>query len=65
MSDGFNGLGKREQQILSDIAARECNVETLVERKNDSLDFHDIGVCCLRDALAAAFAAGRAAGGAA
>jgi hypothetical protein len=33
-------------------------IETLETRRSDSLDFHDVAVWCLRDALEAAFNAG-------
>jgi hypothetical protein len=37
------------------------NIETLETRNSDGLDFHDVAVWAIRDALEAAFAAGRAA----
>jgi len=44
------------------IAQRYLNIETLETRKSDGLDFHDVAVWCLKDALEAAFEAGRKAG---
>lgn len=41
------------------IAAEVLGLETLEERKMDSLDFHELAVWQIRDALAAAFEAGR------
>lgn len=43
---------------LHDIA-RKVGFETLETRKSDSLDFHDVAVWTLRDALLAAYEAGR------
>jgi hypothetical protein len=44
--------------ILTLIAKKHLDIETLETRKSDSLDFHDVSVWCLRDALEAAFKAG-------
>ena len=51
----------REQldQILERIAQAELRIETLRERKSDSLDFHEISVWGLKRALKAAYDAGR------
>ena len=35
------------------------NIETLVERKSDGLDFHNVAVWSVKDALEAAYEAGR------
>ena len=43
---------------IRQIAARVLRVPTLEARNSDSLDFHEIGVWQLRDALAAAYDAG-------
>ncbi|MDP2431801.1 MAG: hypothetical protein Q8O33_07200 [Pseudomonadota bacterium] len=40
------------------IAQKHLHIDTLETRKSDSLDFHDVAVWCLRDALEAAFKAG-------
>ena len=37
------------------------NIETLETRNSDGLDFHDVAVWAIRDALEAAYAAGQAA----
>lgn len=44
--------------LLEKIAKDFLHIETLQTRNSDSLDFHDIGVGCLSDALNAAFEAG-------
>ncbi len=48
--------------LLEQIAKNHCFVETLETRHNDSLDFHDIAVWCLKSALEAAFEEGLASG---
>ena len=40
------------------IAKEHLNIETLEEQGLDSLDFHEVGVCSLKKALAAAYVAG-------
>ena len=45
--------------ILTDIAREHLSIETLETRNSDGLDFHDVSVCRVRDALAATYAAGR------
>jgi hypothetical protein len=47
------------QQILAQIAQKLLGIETLQERKSDSLDFHDLAVWSIDLALQAAFEAGR------
>ena len=44
--------------ILTLIAQKHLGIDTLQTRHSDSLDFHDVAVWCLRDALEAAFNAG-------
>lgn len=44
---------------VSKIAKDYLNVETLEKRNRDALDFHDCAVWSIRDALVAAFEAGR------
>lgn len=56
-------LEVRRDDTVSKIAAGILNIETLVERKRDCLDFHDVGVVSLKRALEAAFMAGYAAAG--
>ena len=46
------------EQLLTQIAQSKLGIETLETRKSDGLDFHDVAVWCLRDALEAAFSAG-------
>ena len=46
------------ENLLTQIAQSKLGIETLETRKSDSLDFHDVAVWCLRDALEAAFNAG-------
>ena len=43
------------------IARNILEIETLAERKSDSLDFHEVSVWGLRDALLAAYELGLAA----
>lgn len=45
-------------EIIEEVANKFLGIETLEERKRDSLDFHDIHVACLREALLEAFDAG-------
>jgi hypothetical protein len=44
--------------ILTLIAQKHLDIDTLETRKSDRLDFHDVSVWRLRDALEAAFNAG-------
>jgi len=51
----------RIEALLLAIAQKHIpSIETLEERKSDDLDFHDIAVWSLHDALKAAYEAGRA-----
>ena len=43
---------------LAEIARTHLGVETLETRNRDALDFHDLSVAALRDALLAAYQAG-------
>ena len=47
--------------LLADIAEKHLFIETLEERKSDSLDFHEVSVWGVKAALEAAYAAGLAA----
>ena len=48
--------------LLLEIARRHIpSIETLAARNSDALDFHDVAVWSLRNALADAYAAGQAA----
>ncbi len=44
--------------LLTQIAQRILRIETLESRHRDSLDFHEVSVLELRDALEAAYNAG-------
>ena len=48
--------------LFTRIAQKHLSIDTLETRHRDSLDFHDVGVWCVRDALQAAFEAGVAEG---
>ena len=48
-------------KIISEIATRILGLETLEARNRDSLDFHDLSVWSIKEALEAAFEAGLAA----
>jgi hypothetical protein len=47
-----------QKNLLTAIAHVHLGIETLETRNSDRLDFHDVGVGCLLDALNAAFEAG-------
>ena len=49
-------------QLLAQIAQEHLFIETLETRNHDRLDFHDVGVWCVKSALVAAYQAGLAAG---
>ena len=48
--------------LFARIAQTHLHIETRETRHRDSLDFHDVGVWCVRDALQAAYEAGVAEG---
>ncbi len=48
--------------IIREIAARVLGIETLETRNQDSLDFLDLAVWSIKEALEAAYEAGLAAG---
>ncbi len=50
-----------KEALFAKIAKQHFNIDTLETRKSDSLDFHDVAVWCVRDALEAAYEAGKAA----
>ena len=50
---------KQRQTLLTQIAQQHLKVETLETRHSDSLDFHDVAVWQIGEALEAAFEAGR------
>ena len=45
-------------EIILKIAKEHFHIETLEERKMDSLDFHEVSVGAMKDALIAAFKVG-------
>lgn len=45
-------------QLLTEIAKKHLNLETLETRNSDSLDFHDVAVWSLKEALQEAYEAG-------
>lgn len=46
------------EETLERIAREALNIETLKTRNSDSLDFHDVAVWRLKEALEAAYQAG-------
>lgn len=46
------------ETLLTQIAQTHLGIQTLETRNSDSLDFHDVAVWSLREALAAAYKAG-------
>jgi hypothetical protein len=52
---------KTKDELFTEIAQQHLLVETLVTRKSDSLDFHNVAVWNIQAALEAAYEAGRAA----
>lgn len=51
------------EQAIAEIARRIPHLDTLETRNSDALDFHDLAVWSIREALVAAYNAGRTAGG--
>ena len=51
------------EEDINRIARDMLGLETLDERKSDSLDFHDLPVWSIREALIAAYRAGQAKSG--
>ena len=47
------------EALIFEIAAKHFFIETLETRSSDSLDFHDVAIWAIRNALEAAFAAGQ------
>jgi len=50
---------KRMNAAIQKIAREILNLETLETRRSDSLDFHDMSVWAIREALEAAYNAGK------
>ena len=49
----------KKNELIAEIARRVLDIETLEERKSDSLDFHEVSVWGLKRALEQAFEAGQ------
>ncbi len=49
----------RRDEIIQGIATRILRLETLERRRSDQLDFHELAVWQIKEALEAAFDAGR------
>jgi uncharacterized membrane protein len=56
-----NRATKKRDEAIEAIARNILEIETLAERKSDSLDFHEVSVWGLRDALLSAYELGLAA----
>ena len=50
---------KRRDAVIAAIARESLGIETLEQRFRDCLDFHEVGVISLREALERAYAAGQ------
>ncbi|MCC6906688.1 MAG: hypothetical protein IT430_01990 [Phycisphaerales bacterium] len=51
-------MSKTRDNTLNTIAREALGLETLETRSSDSLDFHDLAVWCVKDALERAYQAG-------
>jgi hypothetical protein len=60
LQSGQNNMNRYE--TILKIAKEHLRIETLETRKRDSLDFHDVAVWGIKDALEAAYEAGYEAG---
>jgi hypothetical protein len=56
-----NRATKKRDEAIEAIARNILAIETLAERKRDALDFHEVSVWGLKDALLAAYELGLAA----
>lgn len=56
-----NRATKKRDEVIEAIARNILEIETLAERKRDALDFHEVSVWGLKDALLAAYELGLAA----
>ena len=52
-------MNQDKEQIVEQIAKKHLRIDTLEERKLDVLDFYEVSVWSLKDALLAAFEAGK------
>ena len=50
---------KTLERLLNQIAAEHLYIDTLAARNSDRLDFHEVSVWGLKEALQAAFTAGQ------
>jgi hypothetical protein len=57
-ADAWQLLGDEERAALALLARQRLGFETLEERGRDRLDFKDVAVWTVRDALARAYLAG-------
>lgn len=48
-----------QEKVIEDIAKRHLLVETLATRNNDSQDFYEVAIWCIKAALEEAFEAGK------
>jgi hypothetical protein len=48
-----------QEKVIEDIAKRHLLVDTLETRNNDSQDFYEVAVWCIKAALDEAFEAGK------
>lgn len=53
-------VDKISQEAVLEIAQRHLGLQTLEPRNSDHLDFHDLAVWRIREALEAAYRAGQA-----
>lgn len=52
-------MSKQAEKTIERIARDILRIETLETRKSDSLDFHDVAVWSIKEALEAAYRAGQ------
>lgn len=52
-------MSKQAEKTIARIARDILRIETLETRKSDSLDFHDVAVWSIKEALEAAYRAGQ------
>lgn len=52
-------MSKQAEKNIEQIARDILRIETLETRKSDSLDFHDVAVWSIKEALEAAYRAGQ------
>lgn len=55
-------MNKKTEKQLEEIAREQLFIETLETRMSDSLDFHDVSVWGVKEALRLAFELGKAEG---